>query len=1258
MRKSDKRSNRLQRFLAGFLAAVMVLGLVMGSGVTMPVRAAEAETTEEAGSAEKNEQEAKAEVSKEETAAEEKAEVSKEETATEDKADVSEEPGSDKLDDTAESGDKPEEDEKTEQKEESDETEAKSSLEDSLENSSEVEKSDDPVAESDDDGVGESGKAGKDTEENSENVGTLLPGGEEAGTSGLEPEAQKAEGTKLVQLSLYERLMASNSKEEWQQIISEYTEEELAIADSELTNEQHTSLIAKKRELGMLPSGSGSSGNTHAGPILWSAGSLVPAIAGNSKKRMLKSTRAANNGISLEKNIEQTGINTYKITLETYTTGEVTVVTEPRPVDIVLVLDTSGSMTDNITVGSKTDTSQLDSVYGGAEGIYRLQRDVVADAPLRYKNGRWEYYHYKVFSGRYGWDPVENSWLGNSIYISKQNALKIAAQRFVDAVKEKAQQDNVEHRISIVSYSTSANPDLGLTSVISGESTLKNTIKGLGAVGATRIDLGTNEAESILNGAPDDHGKVMIMFTDGVPTTQNTFDNNVANAAISTSHDLKADGVTVYSVGVYGTDPGNNVKTFMNFYSSNYKNATSMTNGGTQTGSGYFLTASSAADITEIFESIAHAIQTPTISLTEETTIKDIVTPQFTLPANTTDIKVYTDNSIGGENFANNRVLATGVDIAINDATMTVTGFNFNENFVSETPKDGANDYGKKLIIEFVVELDPDYLGGSALETNGPDSGVFDPEGNTVANFDVPSVDVPLKKIEPITRDWNVYLSTEDELSNMFKGLQFTIGGQQVNYDDIFDGVNNHGADVEFNIMDSHENVVYTYTIPAGATAGNWHDGDLPTLTDEHYTVSCTVKDHKNGNNHQDASSTININVFKPILTYNDKNVYFKGDQIDVSAVTPTVVWKHGNTSDTAVSMDTTKPILTYEYSGVAGTTVDQTTDYTVKVEKIGKQGNDSYDFLDDEVIDSVTFLRDCEMESMDDAEASAEEAFKIHVYTPSYAFEDMEAYYGDTVDIDSQKPASTTWKNGDTEAPSQMDNTAPTITIELTPEEGAVNNNGYVAVKEDFDVAAVIKVGNTDITSALISAGKITRTCDIEGEDCGDNPEVTTSKAFVVHVKTVTLDVKKEIAGFVADLTKTYDFTVTVTPAQGSGLSSETKSQTLGNNGMLEMTGLPKGASFTVTEKTVPDNYTVTAKVNGETASVTDGTETGAKVVNGTLAADENHVIITNKLEEIPLTGVNIPVIYLELLIVCGAAIGFVLIALRSRKKREIRNS
>ena len=126
------------------------------------------------------------------------------------------------------------------------------------------------------------------------------------------------------------------------------------------------------------------------------------------------------------------------------------------------------------------------------------------------------------------------------------------------------------------------------------------------------------------------------------------------------------------------------------------------------------------------------------------------------------------------------------------------------------------------------------------------------------------------------------------------------------------------------------------------------------------------------------------------------------------------------------------------------------------------------------------------------------------------------------------------------------------------------------------------------------------------------------------------------------------------MTPDQASGLQAVSETKELGNGDKLEMEGLPKGASATVTEAAVPTNYTVTATMNDAAARVTGDAD---KTVTGTLTADENHIVVTNKLESIPITGVDVPVIYLELMIAGSAALGIALVAYAARRKREVRS-
>jgi len=1252
MRKNDKRSNRLQRFLAGFLAAVMVLGLVMGSGVSVPVRAAESETTEQAAPAEKVEQEAKAEVSKEEAAAEEKAADSDEKNSdesagSEESEDKTEGAGETEKKEEAESSGEEKNDAGSEGKKDSDVSDEEKSDGDS-------EESVKAAGEEESDGDSEENAEAAGEEENAENseeATDIVPGE----VVGAEPGAVagKSDTPAFADMSpeeQYKALLAMDEKEAEEAVKSLNEEQFKALSDyiENLPSPEMPKTVVF----------------TQAGPF------KDPVQV--SRSRAKKSLRAAKaptkepiappDGLEMSKKATLNSDGTYTIELETYTTGEVTSQEISVPVDIVLVLDQSGSMA-------------------------------------------------------YDFNGDRSSYAN-----SRQKAMKDAVQNFIESVADEYS-DNADHRISIVTFGSDANDLAGWTYVDeSGKSTLSTLVGNLpqSPSGATNVAAGMGRAQHLVtdeynySGDNTTRQKVVVVFTDGVPTTASDFNTGVANGALNASANIKTAGAAVYTVGIFsGADPnelygasgysqnsdgtvgsrwysvrflffgdvdkadvpaGNR---FLNYLSSNFGNVTNIgltvfdrnfyigsvhgwtiNANATRETSGYYLTADDADSLDDVFQSIAQQISTPTISLGTDTVIKDIISPQFQLPENST-VKFYTQAYNGNDSWGTKtqitdsrvHLVETG-----DDKNVSATGFDFDANCVTEQAKEDGT-HGKKLIIEITVEPDPDFLGGN-VSTNGEDSGVVS-DGETIANFTVDPVDVPLKKLEADLTDKNIYLSTEDKLADIFNkdDQTFTISNADGSnphtavFSDIFDGDNNASVDVTFEIYDGN-NLIESFTIPHGETSGDWASDEPPVLTADSYTIKCVITDAKDSTNKTTGEETANINVFKPIITYEDKNVYYKGAQIPVNSIAPTKTeWKHGDTLDTAVKMDTTKPALTIEYSGITAGTVDQTTDYTVGVASIDSDAQENYDLLV-KTPDEVTFLRDCTKENLDDEEASAEEAFKIHVYTPSVEFEDMTKYYGEAITLPTSY--TETWKDADgNAAPSDMDNTKPTITVTTTPAANAIQN-GYVWATQDFDVAVQIKAGDTGITSDVI--GNCTRTCDTES---GLTP--TADKAYVVHVKKIKTVVSKSILGTMANLTKKYTFEVSFTP-NGTGAPTYTASDfELGNNEEQELENMPLG-TLTLTETGVPDGYKVTFTVNGTAGSeITPSGGEAQTEINLFENKNENDVVeveVTNTLEEIPLTGINIPVIYLELLIICGAAIGFALIALRARKKREIRNS
>ena len=712
--------------------------------------------------------------------------------------------------------------------------------------------------------------------------------------------------------------------------------------------------------------------------VFTKAGPFLPAV-NVGRARMLRAAAngaedpTADNGLILEKTAADNGDGTYTILLEAYTTGEVISTTKTIPVDIVLVLDQSGSMAFD---------------FEGKSTNINTDR--------------------------------------------RQYAMKQAVKNFISSVAEKYSNE-ADHRISIVTFGSSASTLQGWTYVNDSEkTTLQNSINGLpnSPSGATNVKAGMSQAETLMGsgysytGKNTKRQKVVVVFTDGVPTTNTDFDTTVATGAISSAKNLKDDGATVYTVGIFnganpnelygasgfdtnsngtigsqwikdtwglfpGTDfpeadrPAGN--RFLNYLSSNFPEAESIgltretqgwgilhykitykiTNNFTRSASNYYLTANDSSSLNTIFKTIADNIQTANIDLGSETVIRDIVSESFEIPESTNEIIFYTAAAKADGSF--------DTPIQITDGSVTaektgeagsqkvdVKGFDFNANFVSESQKSDGT-YGKKLIIEFVVKPRNGFLGGNDVPTNGAASGVYaDSNAETaVEYFDEPAVDVPVKTITPDVQDQNIYLTNAASLTELVKDMgKFTVDDTSYTVD----GTNNAYVNITYTIKDASGNVIATYTIPAGTNASGlagivWKDANGNEISsgsavlnpsdltnDTVYTITCTVaplpkaEGEGAGVSSAEGSGTATVNVFKPEITFQDSVEDYLSTHTFPDYYTDTTptggnnyvstVWKHNDTSSSAegIVIKGEEPTLNLTYT-VAGTDIKMETD-------------------------------------------------------------------------------------------------------------------------------------------------------------------------------------------------------------------------------------------------------------------------------------------------------------------------------------------
>ena len=227
--------------------------------------------------------------------------------------------------------------------------------------------------------------------------------------------------------------------------------------------------------------------------------------------------------------------------------------------------------------------------------------------------------------------------MGRGDSTKRIDALKAAANSFIDKIAEsngKIVDESQKNRVSIVKFSGNKTDKVGndtyrsggytynysqvmkiMTTVDStGATSLKSSVNSIKPAGSTRADYGLELASSQLasSGRPG-ATKVVVFFTDGAPTSTNGFESGVANSAVSAAKSMKDSGTTVYTIGIFsGANPAGAERenSFMNAVSSNYPNATAYNNLGARVSADatYYKTATTSGDLKTLFENISQEI--------------------------------------------------------------------------------------------------------------------------------------------------------------------------------------------------------------------------------------------------------------------------------------------------------------------------------------------------------------------------------------------------------------------------------------------------------------------------------------------------------------------------------------------------------------------------------------------------------------------------------------------------------------------------
>lgn len=610
-------------------------------------------------------------------------------------------------------------------------------------------------------------------------------------------------------------------------------------------------------------------------------------------------THSETGGVVMDKTVTHVSDDTYKVTLEQYVSGSVTPGTT-TPIDAVLVLDVSASMDEGFGEGDAAYVEEYNPEKNSNYTYY------IKDANGSYTGVSWcskckeftdgcTWFFGHVAGKKY--TPMTSAEDIASDHVqffssnTKITALKSAVNSFIDVIAE----DNPTSKIAIVKFAGDKKDTVGndtykegrytynYTQIVQnlteantdGAASLKAAVNALTASGATAADYGLEKAIDVFGAAgqvPKDRNRVVIMFTDGEPNHDNGFDGRVAKAAIDKAKTLKNEsyGASVYTIGIFDgasvgeSLPANNdngrTNRYMHLVSSNYPEASSMKDTGTgDVTKGFYKVASDANSLGSVFTQLGEAIGKPSIDLGSTAVLTDNIASNFIAPANVADVKVYTADYDGNSKTFGDWEDFPG-DVKISGNAVTVTGFNYSANYVSETQHPGTdNDFGKKLIVEFKITVDRTKTYGGTQPANAGANITLD--GETIASVGNPQVPVSIVN----------GFSASYTNSKTYDGNGFTIKDEfeaMLKKDNIADGEKNDYVNITYTVIDEKGGIVGTYVIEANKTTGTWTAGSAAAITSPdvgtyNYKVTCVVSDvnKENGAASVEASGTMTLSI-------------------------------------------------------------------------------------------------------------------------------------------------------------------------------------------------------------------------------------------------------------------------------------------------------------------------------------------------------------------------------------------------------------
>ena len=928
---------------------------------------------------------------------------------------------------------------------------------------------------------------------------------------------------------------------------------------------------------------------TNAAPLVRSASIPQPATYKlRSSARTLSLSKAASDttsGLVLDKSVTDNGDGTYKVNLEAYTTGTVTVQQGTKPMDIVLVLDQSGSMAYCIGCGS--DNENVSS------GEYHATYDVSTDG-IYYRRSYGNYSRLYYCSTCSGWHTSQNhsgttyqpkesqySYYGTTFYEaceSRYDALIDALNTFVSAVRTKslnAGSDPVDHRIAIVGFSSdnynntelltgvtietvnNTNPNnvnnntkyypdnkayngaqydnitdaqyqaaLQDMSTTTGYGNVTSAIDALTAHGGTQTLDGMDMAYEILNNdsKKNEEGreKVVILFTDGA-TNSNRGD------LLNKAYDIKDDfGATIYSVGIFDGADGN-----LSSYEDDITDDNSLMHllSSNYPDAKYVSSGWSKTLVAGELNSSLSGDDSYYLSASDSTALNDIFQAM--------------SSQIG----------STSMDLGVQTVVKDIVTPQF------DLPQDVNSVTVKQVDCTSYNEDTGGATWGTGTALSSADTVQIDPSTNSVS---VTGFDFKHNYVASNGRNEN-----DETKEGTFHGRKLVITFVITPDPDFLGGDNVETNGTESGVYDKNGTCVGKFVNPkvnvplkdidTVAQDKHIYYGNTTDLTG---ILNLKVAESKSGKYLQDIANGIN-NAYVDLVykvTLNDKTV--------VTYTIPAgTTWNNGT------------------WKKADGTVIDMS--------ELSLNEDTLY-----EIVCTMTSLTN--NTNLKKAGGTA----TVYVYKPVLTFkdatktplEDKVAY-----STDNYIPESTVWKHGDTfSSDVTMEGNAPELTLTYYPTANCVGGSGQVVTYDDFYVDVKVAIGSKDITEAVTFLHN----------DC--NPACSfdaKNGEFMIHVVKVLTSLTIQKAGYSeyenVDPNQTFLFRV-----EGEGVDLIV---TVHGKNPTTINGLKVGSQYKVTELTDWSWRYKFSKwaFDSDADAGANGIENAAAV---TLGTDGNEITFTNE--------------------------------------------